>query len=158
MVQFIRHILANGPTCDKVVVSAAWRAIFAQMQRESAAQQLRQVAGAMWPRQPKDSELMQEAEDHILSYRTFQAERWSRIHSNNPLERLGIAINRHSCIVRDLPAEPFLISHVGPLPLKIADEGQVPSRSLSDEWTRKLTDTEIWLVFGPTPFWLAPVH
>jgi len=55
-VHFMRNVLANIPKGNKAVVAAAIRTIFAQPDRETAGQQLCEVAKAIQPRWPKAAE------------------------------------------------------------------------------------------------------
>jgi putative transposase len=52
---------------------------------------------------PKLSELMEEAEEDVLSYAAFPQEHWQKIWSNNPLERLNKEVKRRTEVVGSSP-------------------------------------------------------
>jgi Transposase, Mutator family len=65
--------------------------LFAQspMPKECPRAQWQRVTEGFRGRFPRLAELMEEAEEDLLSYATFPAEHWQKIWSNNPLERLN---------------------------------------------------------------------
>ena len=69
--QFVRNVLVHVPKGSKAVVAAALRTIFAQPDRESAGQQLREVAQAVSGRWPKEAEVVATAEEDTLAHMTF---------------------------------------------------------------------------------------
>ena len=118
----MRNLLAHVPRCDKSIVAAALRTIFAQQDRQAAGVQLAEVVQAMQRRWPKAAELLAQAEDDILAYMAFPAELWTRIYSTNPLERLNKEVKRRTNVVGVFPDGGSVIRLVGAVLLEIADE------------------------------------
>ena len=79
-VHLMRNVLSHVPKGDKSLVSVALRMIFSQPNQEAARQQLAEVVAGMEPRWPKAARVLEASEDDVLM--------WSRIYSNNPLERV----------------------------------------------------------------------
>jgi putative transposase len=63
------------------------------------------VADGFKARFPKLAELMDEAEEDMLSYTSFPAEYWQKIWSNNPLERLNKEVKSWTEVVGIFPNE-----------------------------------------------------
>ncbi len=74
------------------MVGATVRTVFAKPDAESAHQQWRRVSDGFRDRFPRLAELVDEAEEDILSYTTFPPEHWQKIWSSNPLERLRSSV------------------------------------------------------------------
>jgi putative transposase len=157
-VHFMRNILAYIPKGNKAMVAAALRTIYTQPDRQAAGQQLPAVVRAMRPRWPKAAELLECAEEDILTFMAFPIDHWSRIYSTNPLERLNKEIKRRTNVVGIFPDQASVIRLVGTILMEIADEWQVGRRYFSQESMRKVIDPEPLLVADRAPFCLAPVH
>jgi hypothetical protein len=78
------------------MVGATIRTVFAQPDTQGAHEQWRRVSEGFRSRFPRLSELMEEAEEDVLSYAAFPAEHWQKIWSNNPLERLNKEVKRRT--------------------------------------------------------------
>jgi len=72
-VHFMRNALTLVPKAAQQMVGATIRTVFAQPDSESAHQQWRKVSDGFRTRFPKLSELIDEAEEDILSYTAFPA-------------------------------------------------------------------------------------
>ena len=157
-VHFMRNILSYIPRGDQAMVAAALRTIFAQPDQSAAHRQLRVVYDAMALRWPKAADLLINAEDDILAYMVFPIEHWTRIYSNNVLERLNKEVKRRTNVVGVFPDDESVIRLVGSVLKEQADEWQIASRYFSLESMRKLYDPQPLIMAEPIPFTLAPVH
>jgi transposase-like protein len=155
-VHFMRNLLAHIPHADKSVVAALVRTIFAQPSRQTAGQQLAEVARLMQPRWPKATELLLAAEDDVLAYLTFPKEHWTRLYSTNVLERLNREIKRRTDVVQVFPTDGATLRLVGAVLLEVADEWAVERRYFSQTSMQRLTAPALLpLSTAPT---LAPVR
>jgi putative transposase len=77
-VHFMRNALSLVPKAAQQMVGATVRTVFAQPDAKSAREQWRRVAESFRDRFPKLSELMDEAEEHVLAYATFPSEHWQK--------------------------------------------------------------------------------
>ena len=124
----MRNLLARIPHKDKKEVADAVRLIFEQPCRQSAQEQLRQLAVKMEPIYPKAATLLLDAETDILAYKSFPKEHWRRIHSTNLVERLNKEIKRRTKVVGVFPDQPAVIRLVGTLLIEIDDDWRATQR------------------------------
>ena len=125
------------------MVGATIRTVFAQPDSESAHRQWRRVADGFRDRFRKLAELMDEAEEDVLSYATFPKEHWQKIWSNNPLERLNKEVKRRTEVVGIFPNEAAVVRLVGSVLSEQHDEWQVGKRYFSAGSLAKLAQKEI---------------
>ncbi len=104
-VHFMRNALAHAGKTQRRVVSAFVGTAFAQDDEAAAKAQWRQVADQLRPRVPKLSTFMDEAEADVLAYMSFPKDHRTKIHSNNPIERLNGEIKRRTEVVGIFPNE-----------------------------------------------------
>jgi transposase-like protein len=130
-VHFMRNALSLVPKAAQQMVGATIRTDFAQPDARGAHQQWRRVSEGFRSRFPRLSELMEEAEEDVLSYAAFPAEHWQKIWSNNPLERLNKEVKRRPNVVGIFPNEAAVIRLVGSVLLEQHDEWQVCKRYFS---------------------------
>jgi putative transposase len=95
------------------MVGATIRTVFAQPHARSAREQWRRVSEGFGSRFPKLADLMDEAEEDMLSYAAFPTEHWQKIWSNNPLERLNKEVKRRTEVVGIFPNEAAVVRLVG---------------------------------------------
>jgi putative transposase len=127
-VQFMKNALSLVPKAAQQMAGATVRTVFAQLDSESAHQQWRRIAEGFRACFPKLAELMDEAEEDVLSYASFLKEHWQKIWSNNPLERLNREVKRRTEVVGIFPNEKAVIRLVGAVLCEQHDEWQVSKR------------------------------
>jgi putative transposase len=130
-VHFMRNALSLVAKAAQQMVGATIRTVFVQPDARSACEQWRRVADGFRHRFPRLSELMDEAEEDVLSYAAFPAEHWQKVWSNNPLERLNKEVKRRTDVVGIFPNETAVIRLVGAVLCEQHDEWQVGKRYLS---------------------------
>jgi putative transposase len=130
-VHFMRNALSLVQKTAQQMVGATIRTVFAQPDSESARQQWRRISESFRSRFPRLTELMEEAEEDVLSYAAFPVEHWQKIWSNNPLERVNKEIKRRTNVVGIFPNEAAVIRLVGSVLSEQHDEWQVSKRYFS---------------------------
>jgi transposase-like protein len=148
-VHFMRNALSLVSKAAQQMVGATIRTVFAQPDARSAREQWRRVSDGFRSRFPRLSELMDEAEEDVLSYATFPAEHWQKIWSNNPLERLNKEVKRRTNVVGIFPNEAAVIRLVGAILSEQQDEWQVSKRYLGAGSLAKLERKEEVVVEQP---------
>ena len=140
-VHFMRNALAHAGKTQRRVVSAFVGTAFAQDDEAAAKAQWRQVADQLRPRVPKLSAFMDEAEADVLAYMSFPKDHRTKIHSNNPIERLNGEIKRRTEVVGIFPNESSIFRLVGAILLEQNDEWAVQrSRYMTVESVAPLSD------------------
>lgn len=148
-VHFMRNALSLVPKVAQQMVGATIRTVFAQPDAGSAREQWRRVSEGFQHRFPRLSELMEEAEEDVLSYAAFPTEHWQKIWSNNPLERLNKEVKRRTNVVGIFPNEAAVIRLVGAVLSEQHDEWQVSKRYFSAGSLAKLERREETMVEQP---------
>jgi putative transposase len=143
-VHFMRNALAHAGKSGRRVVSAFIATAFAQETPEAAKTQWRSVADQLRPSVPKLSALMDSAEEDVLAYMTFPPQHRTKLHSNNPIERLNGEIKRRTDVVGIFPNEEAITRLVGAILLEQNDEWAVQRcRYMSLESVAGLSDNAI---------------
>jgi len=124
-VHFMRNALAHAGKTQRRIVSAFVGTAFAQDDGLAAKAQWRQVADQLRPRVPKLATLMDSAETDVLAYMAFPRDHWTKIHSNNPIERLNGEIKRRTAVVGIFPNEAAITRLIGAILLEQNDEWAV---------------------------------
>lgn len=124
-VHFMRNALAHAGKSGRRVASAFIATAFAQETAEAASTQWRAVADQIRPKVPKLATIMDEAEHDVLAYMTFPKEHRTKLHSNNPIERLNGEIKRRTDVVGIFPNEDAITRLVGAILLEQNDEWAV---------------------------------
>jgi putative transposase len=124
-VHFMRNALAHAGKSGRRVVSAFIATAFAQDDAETGKAQWRKVAEQLRPQLPKLARLMDDAESDVLAFMGFPKDHWSKIHSNNPLERVNAEIKRRTEVVGIFPNEAAITRLVGAILLEQNDEWAV---------------------------------
>jgi putative transposase len=143
-VHFMRNALAHAGKSGRRVVSAFIATAFAQDTHAAAKAQWRSVADQLRPTVPKLAALMDSAEDDVLAYMTFPAQHRTKLHSNNPIERLNGEIKRRTDVVGIFPNEDAIVRLVGAILLEQNDEWSVQRcRYMTLESVSSLSDNPI---------------
>jgi putative transposase len=121
-VHAMRNLLAVARSQHRTVISALIRTIFAQPDRDLAVSQLRQVVDQLQTIAPSVAERLQAMEDDLLAYTGFPPTHWSKIWSNNPIERLNRELKRRTDVVQIFPNVESVIRLVGALLVEMNDE------------------------------------
>ncbi|WP_159979397.1 MULTISPECIES: IS256 family transposase [unclassified Novosphingobium] len=143
-VHFMRNALAHAGKSGRRVVSAFIATAFAQDTPETAKSQWRSVADQLRSSVPKLSALMDSAEEDVLAYMTFPTQHRTKLHSNNPIERLNGEIKRRTEVVGIFPNEEAITRLVGAILLEQNDEWAVQrSRYMTLESVAGLSDNSV---------------
>ncbi len=140
-VHFMRNALAHAPKTQRRMVSAAIATVFAQETAAGAREQWRVVAEQLRPKFPKIGQLMDSAEQEVLTYMDFPRAHWLQIHSTNPLERLNAEIKRRTNVVGIFPNDAAIVRLVGAMLNEQSDEWALQRRYLQLEGLQTLSDT-----------------
>jgi transposase-like protein len=136
---FMRNALALVPKGAQQMVAATIRTVFYQPDADSARATWRKVAEGFRSRWPRLADLLDVAEDEVLTYLAFPQEHWPQVWSNNPQERLNKEIKRRTDVVGIFPNERAIIRLVGSVLAEQHDEWAVARRYFSAEAVSKLT-------------------
>jgi putative transposase len=121
-VHAMRNLLAAAPTKQRAVIAALIRTVFAQPDQAAAVGQLRLVSQQLSGPAPTVAERLQAMEADLLAYTAFPQAHWSKIWSNNPIERLNRELKRRTDVVGIFPDTASVIRLVGALLVEINDE------------------------------------
>ena len=132
-VHFARNLLALVPKSHKDMVAAVFRTIFAQPDADAVAATWDHVRDELSVRFPKIGPLMDEAKSEVLAFTAFPRAHWSKIWSNNPIERLNREIKRRARVVGIFPNSAAVIRLVGAVLADAHDEWQVADRRYLSE-------------------------
>jgi len=138
IVHFMRNVLAQIAHKDKKQIADALKLIFEQPDHRSALIYLEQIASVMHNRWPKAAEMLLEAKEDILVYKTFPEEHHRSIHSVNPLERLNREIRRRTRVVGVFPDRASVYRLVGTLLVNSDEDWRAGRRYMGKEGINKI--------------------
>jgi transposase-like protein len=121
-VHAMRNMLAVAKHQHRQIVAALIRTIFAQPDPDDARHQLRAVVDQLETVAPEVAAKLADAEDDLLAYTAFPPAHWSKIWSNNPIERLNRELKRRTDVVQIFPNTESVIRLVGALLVEVNDE------------------------------------
>jgi transposase-like protein len=131
-VHFARNLLATVPEASTEMVAAAFRTVSAQTTPEEVSARWDEVAGQLADRIPNAAAGMHAAKADVLAFTAFPVDRWRKIWSNNPLERLNKEIERRTNVVGIFPNDKAVIRLVGAVLGDQHDEWVIARRYLTD--------------------------
>ena len=117
-VHFMRNALSRVKRKYQQLVAASIRTIFLHPNYEDARDQLREIATKLEPQFPDVSEMLEEAQEELLSYCAFPHEHHTKIWSTNPIERLNKEIKRRVKVVGLFPNTDSAMRLVGAILLE----------------------------------------
>jgi transposase-like protein len=104
VVHYYRNVMRVVPTGKVREVVALLKAVHAQEDREAALAKADQVVAKLAAqRLAKAAEVVRAGVAETLAYMSFPREHWTRIRTNNPLERLNREIKRRTRVVGTFP-------------------------------------------------------
>jgi putative transposase len=104
VVHFYRNVFTAVPTGRVKEVAAMLKAIHAQEDREAARAKAAAVAEKLaGMRLGKAAEVLRSGIDETLAYMAFPREHWTRLRTNNALERLMREVRRRTRVVGNFP-------------------------------------------------------
>jgi putative transposase len=139
-VHFLRNALAYVPRAAAPMVAATIRTVFAQPDAAGAHEQWRRVIDTFRPRFPRLAALLEAAEADVLAYLAFPRAHWTKIWSNNPLERLIKEVKRRTDVIGIFPNTAAVVRLVGAVLAEQHEEWQVGRRYLRMEALTKRTE------------------
>ena len=102
-VHFARNITSRLGSARSKPVNALVSTIFAQTGREAVAAQYQHVIDALRDPFPEIARMLIDAEPDLTAFAAFPREHWTKIWSNNPIERLNREIKRRADVVQVFP-------------------------------------------------------
>jgi putative transposase len=131
-VHYICNLLAVLPKGAQEMVAATFRSIFALTDPDEVHKRWDEVVDTLDERFPKAAESMRSARTDVLAFSAFPQPHWSKIWSNNPLERLNKEIKRRTNVIRIFPDDPAAIRLIGAVLGDQHDEWAIARKYLSD--------------------------
>jgi transposase-like protein len=104
---------------------------------------LEHLASAMQKRWSKAAEMLLDAREDILVYKTFPEEHHRSIHSVNPLERLNREIRRRERVVGVFPDRASVYRLIGTQLMNVDEDWRSGRRYMAKKGIEKLFDSEL---------------
>ncbi|ALC98665.1 transposase [Actinomyces sp. oral taxon 414] len=140
-VHFARNITSRLGSARSKPVNALVSTIFAQTSQEAVAAQYKHVIDALRDPFPEIARMLIDAEPDLTAFAAFPREHWTKIWSNNPIERLNREIKRRADVVQVFPNSESVTRLIGSVLLEQHEEWQYGERRyLSQTSLRHLTD------------------
>ena len=121
-VHAMRNLLSAANHRHRQMIAALIRTVFAQPDGDAARTQLRAVVDQLEPYAPGVAQRLAAMEADVLAYTAFPSAHWSKIWSNNPIERLNRELKRRTDVVGIFPDKASVIRLGGALLVEINDE------------------------------------
>ena len=151
-VHFKRNVAAKVPRAQASMVSALISTIFAQPDRASVEAQLDQVASQLGGRLDVVADMLSDAKEDLCAFASFPQSHWTKIWSNNPLERVNAEIKRRTRVVGIFPNDASALRLITAVCVEQHDEWIAAERRyLSEQSMAQLAGktTEIDTEAGP---------
>jgi putative transposase len=132
-VHFMRNLLARVGKRQAGMVAAVVRTIFAQPGAAQVRDQVDTVAVQLADQFPAAAELLLDAKDDLTAFTGFPQAHWTKIWSNNPIERLNREIKRRTDVVGIFPNPAAVDRLVGAILIEAHDEWQAADRRYLSE-------------------------
>lgn len=140
-VHFARNITSRLGSARSKPVNALVSTIFAQTSREAVAAQYKHVIDTLRDPFPEIAQMLKDAEPDLTAFAAFPREHWTKIWSNNPIERLNREIKRRADVVQVFPDSDSVTRLIGSVLLEQHEEWQYGERRyLSQTSLQRLTD------------------
>ena len=140
-VHFARNITSRLGSARSKPVNALVSTIFAQTSQEAVIAQYKHVIDSLREAFPEIAQMLIDAEPDLTAFAAFPREHWTKIWSNNPIERLNREIKRRADVVQVFPDSESVTRLIGCVLLEQHEEWQYGERRyLSQASLRRLTD------------------
>jgi putative transposase len=131
-VHFMRNIAGQVTAKQMPPVMAAIKTIFAHKNPADMRAQWDQVSQSLANSCPKVAAMMDAAKDDVLAFLAYSEGHWTKIWSNNPIERLNKEIKRRADVVEIFPNQAAFLRLATAVVIEQHDEWQVVRRYVSD--------------------------
>ena len=127
-VHFARNITSRLGSARSKPVNALVSTIFAQTSQEAVAAQYKHVVDSLKAPFPEIARMLIDAEPDLTAFAAFPREHWTKIWSNNPIERLNREIKRRADVVQVFPDSDSVTRLIGSVLLEQHEEWQYGER------------------------------
>jgi len=139
-VHFRRNVAAKVHKAHGPMVSALISTIFAQPDQAAVRSQFDQVVDQLTGRLDAVAELLSEAKEDLCAFAAFPQSHWTKIWSNNPLERVNAEIKRRTRVVGIFPNDAAALRLITAICIEQHDEWLAGDRRyLSEQSMAQLT-------------------
>ena len=112
-VHFARNITSRLGSARSKPVNALVSTIFAQTSQEAVIAQYKHVIDSLREAFPEIAQMLIDAEPDLTAFAAFPREHWTKIWSNNPIERLNREIKRRADVVQVFPDSESVTRLIG---------------------------------------------
>ena len=112
-VHFARTITSRLGSARSKPVNALVSTIFAQTSQEAVMAQYKHVIDTLRDPFPEIADMLTRAEPDLTAFAAFPREHWTKIWSNNPIERLNREIKRRADVVQVFPDSESVTRLIG---------------------------------------------
>ena len=111
--RFARNITSRLGSARSKPAGALVSTIFAQTSQEAVIAQYKHVVDALRDPFPEIARMLIDAEPDLTAFAAFPREHWTKIWSNNPIERLNREIKRRADVVQVFPDSESVTRLIG---------------------------------------------